>query len=228
MLIAALGFEVVYVLISMLVALSFHEASHALVALWLGDDTAKKMGRLSLNPFAHLDPIGTLMILVIGIGYGKPVRIDAEKLRPGPKIGMALVAIAGPITNLLLALILALPLRFHLVSLLSQKVLVLAGQPIYFSIGHLFQWMVTLSLGLAIFNLIPISPLDGSRLWQIILPRRWYYVFARYEIIGVFVVIGLVLADLYLRFGILDRVICPPLNFLWLPVVGFGHPIVCG
>lgn len=228
MLIAALGFEVVYVLFAMLVALSFHEASHALVALWLGDDTPKKMGRLSLNPFAHLDPIGTLMILLIGIGYGRPVRIDAEKLRPGPKIGMALVAVAGPVTNILLALVLALPLRFHLLSLLPQKVFELGGRSVYFSLGHLFEWMVTLSLGLAIFNLIPISPLDGSRLWQIILPTRWYYVFARYEIIGVFVVIGLVLMDLYLRVGILDRVICPPLDFLWRPVVGFGHPVVCG
>jgi Zn-dependent protease len=228
MLFLGLGFELIYIVIALLVALSFHEASHALVAYWLGDDTPKKMGRLSLNPFAHLEPIGLLMILVVGIGWGRPVQINADKLRPGPKIGMALVAIAGPITNILLAIVLALPLRFHLVSLLSQKIFVIAGQAVYFSTGFLIQMMVTLSLGLAIFNLIPISPLDGSRLWQIALPTRWYYVYARYEILGMFVVIALVLADLYLRIGILNQVICPPLEFLWQPVVGFGHPAVCG
>lgn len=228
MLFLGLGFDLIYVLIALLVALSFHEASHALVAYWLGDDTPKKMGRLSLNPFAHLHPLGTLMILIVGIGFGKPVQIDAEKLRPGPKIGMALVAIAGPITNILLALVLALPLRFHLLTFTPQKIFVISGQSVYFSPGFLVQMMVSLSLALALFNLIPISPLDGSRLWQILLPTRWYYVFARYEIIGMFVVIGLVLANLYLRIGILNQVICPPVEFLWQPIVGFGHPVGCG
>ncbi len=228
MLFLGLGFDLIYILIALLVALSFHEASHALVAYWLGDDTPKRMGRLSLNPLAHLDPIGSLMILFIGIGWGKPVQINGDKLRPGPKIGMALVAIAGPITNLLLALVLALPLRFHLLTFTAQRVFVFAGQAFYFSPGLLFQIMVSLSLALALFNLIPIAPLDGSRLWQIILPTRWYYVFVRYEILGVFVVIGLVLADLYLRTGILSRVICPPVEFLWQPLVGFGHPVGCG
>jgi Zn-dependent protease len=228
MLFQNLGFGLVYVVIALLVALSFHEASHAFVANLLGDDTAKRMGRLSLNPLAHLDPLGSLMILFIGIGWGKPVQIDADKLRPGPKIGMALVAIAGPITNILLALFLGLPLRFHLLTFTSQRIFSLSGRNIDFSPGFLFQTMVTLSLALALFNLIPISPLDGSRLWQIVLPMRWYYVFARYEIIGVFVVIGLVLADLYLHIGILNQVICPPVDFLWQPFVGFGHPVGCG
>ena len=79
MLFAGLGFELVYLLIALLVALSFHEASHALVAYWLGDPTPKEMGRLSLNPFAHLDPYGALMILVVGLGWGKPVQIKDEK-----------------------------------------------------------------------------------------------------------------------------------------------------
>jgi Zn-dependent protease len=228
MLFQNLGFGLVYVLIALLVALSFHEASHAFVANLLGDDTPKRMGRLSLNPLAHLDPLGSLMILFVGIGWGKPVQIDADKLRPGPKIGMALVAIAGPITNILLALVLAFPLRFHLLTFTPQRIFSLSGQGIYFSPGFLFQTMVSLSLALALFNLIPISPLDGSRLWQIVLPTRWYYVFMRYEIIGVFVVIGLVLADLYLHVGILNRVICPPIDFLWQPFVGFGHPVGCG
>ncbi len=219
--------QLIYILVALLVGLSFHEASHALVAYWLGDDTAKRMGRLSLNPFAHLEPLGLLMILIVGIGWGKPVGINGDKLRPGPKLGMALVAIAGPITNLLLAFALALPLRLHLVSFLPQRLFEAGGRGFYFSGGCLFNTLVTLSLGLALFNLIPVSPLDGSRLWQIVLPDRWYYVYVRYEIIGVFLIVGLVLADIYLQTGILSRIILPPLEFLWRPVAGFGAPFEC-
>ncbi len=227
MLFQNLGFSLVYVLTALVVGLSFHEASHAFVANLLGDDTAKKMGRLSLNPLAHLDPLGSLMILFVGVGWGKPVRIDADKLRPSPKIGMALVAIAGPITNFLLAFALALPLRFHLLTFNPQKIFALGDWNLYLSPGCLFQTAVSLSLGLAIFNLVPISPLDGSRLWQIILPTRFYNTFVRYEILGVFLVLGLVLADLYLNTGILNRLLLPPLQFLWRPLVGFGQPFDC-
>jgi Zn-dependent protease len=219
--------QFLYLIVALLVGLSFHEASHALVAYWLGDDTPKRMGRLSLNPLAHLEPLGLLSILIIGIGWGRPVGIDAPKLRPGPKVGMALVAIAGPITNILLAFLLALPLRFRLLSFLPQKVLALGGQSLYLSSGCVFNTLVAISLGLALFNLIPFAPLDGSRLWQIVLPTRWYYVVARYEIIGIFVIIGLVLADVYLQTGILSRIIYPPLQFLWQPLVGFGAPMEC-
>ncbi len=213
-----------YLLVALLVALSFHESSHALVAGWLGDDTPRKMGRLSLNPLAHLDPIGALMILIVGVGWGKPVAISAEKLRPGPKLGMALVAIAGPISNLLLAFVLALPIRFHWVLFTPQRIFTLGGKNIYFSTGVLLELLVTINILLALFNLIPISPLDGSRLWQIVLPNRWYYVWVRYEIIGVFIVVGLVLADVWLNTGILSNLLLPPLRLLWTPIVGWGAP----
>ncbi|MGB8646640.1 MAG: site-2 protease family protein [Anaerolineae bacterium] len=216
--------SLLYALVALLIALTFHEASHALVANWLGDDTPKKMGRLSLNPLAHLDPFGVVMMLIAGVGWGKPVAINGDKLRPGPKIGMALVAIAGPISNLLLAFVLALPIRFHLVQFTSQKVFELGGKSIYFSIGQLLLLVVMLNLALAIFNLIPISPLDGSRLWQIILPDRIYFIWVRYEIIGVFVVVGLVLADVWLQTGILTTILQGPLRALWGPVVGWGSP----
>ena len=111
-----------YVLVSLFLALSVHEASHALVAYWLGDSTPKQMGRLSLNPLAHLEPLGALMIIFVGLGWGKPVQIKAENLKPGPRIGMALVAGAGPISNILLAMVLAIPLRFHWFSMLPTPV----------------------------------------------------------------------------------------------------------
>lgn len=227
MLFRGFGFDLVYIIGALLICLTWHEASHALVADRLGDDTPRRMGRLSLNPLAHLDPLGSLMILFVGFGWGKPVQVDAQKLRYGPKIGMALVAIAGPISNFLLAFIIAIPLRLHLLSFTSQKVFSLGGQSVYLSTGCGLQTIISLSLALAIFNLIPISPLDGSRIWQILLPEKWYWPYARYEILGVFVVMGLVLADLYLGTGILDRILTPPLNFFWNRMVGFGAPFDC-
>lgn len=229
MLLAGFGFEVVYLLIALLIALTIHEASHALVADWLGDPTAKNMGRLSLNPFAHLDPIGALMILTVGLGWGKPVQINADKLRPGRRVGMALVAAAGPLSNLLLAAVVSIPLRFHWISLLPQKIYDLeflpAGyQVFYFSFGAIFLYTVWLSLALAVFNLIPINPLDGSRLWEIILPMRWYEQIARVELIGLFVVIGLVLSDRFLGTNILARILIPPVGFLWRMLTGMTPP----
>jgi len=111
-----------YLLVGFLVGFTIHECSHALVAYALGDPTAKNKGRLSLNPFVHLHPLGTLSILLLGLGWGRPVPIDATRLRPGPKVGMALVGLAGPVANLLTAAILAIPLRLHLIPFASQKI----------------------------------------------------------------------------------------------------------
>ena len=95
-----------YLLIGFLVGFTIHESSHALMAYVLGDSTAKDKGRLSLNPLVHLHPLGTLSILLLGLGWGQPVPVDATKLRPGPKVGMALVGLAGPLANLLTAALL--------------------------------------------------------------------------------------------------------------------------
>ena len=227
MLFLGLGFELVYVLIALLVALTIHEASHALVAYWLGDSTPKKMGRLSLNPFAHLEPLGALMILLIGFGWGKPVQIDAEKLKPGPKLGMALVAAAGPISNLLLAVLLVLPLRLKWFPLIANIRIPLEGLPfgasaLYVGMGPLLQTIVTLSLALAIFNLIPLNPLDGSRLWEIILPTRLYFQIARFELIGLVVVLGLIVSDRFLGTNILAGILGPPVDYLFRKLMGFA------
>lgn len=229
MLFSGIGFEIIYLLIALLTALTVHEASHALVAYWLGDPTPKENGRLSLNPFAHLDPYGALMILIVGLGWGKPVMIKAENLKPNPKIGMALVAAAGPISNLLLALVFAIPLRLHWFPLLGDIRIPLDFLPLgfhaaYVGIGPLLQWIVWLSLSLAVFNLIPLNPLDGSRLWQIILPTKLYYQIARIELIGLFFVLGLILSDRFLGTNILARVIIPPVGFLWRLLVGMTPP----
>lgn len=229
MLFAGLGFEVVYLIIALLTALTIHEASHAVVADWLGDPTAKQAGRISLNPFAHLEPFGVLMILTVGLGWGKPVMIKAENLKPGPKIGMALVAAAGPISNLLLAFALAIPLRFHWLSLYPTKLFDIPFLPVgyqgfYYSPGRQIMYIAWLSLALAVFNLIPINPLDGSRLWQIVLPTAWYMRIAQIEIFGLFIVIGIVLADRFLGTNILANVLFPPIEMLWRIFVGMTPP----
>ncbi len=229
MLFAGLGYQIIYLLIALLVALTFHEASHALVAYWLGDPTPKNMGRLSLNPFAHLEPVGALMILVVGLGWGKPVRIEAENLKPGPKIGMALVAAAGPISNLLLAMVAGFPLRMHWVSLVENIRIPLDFLPtgyhaLYVGFGPLLMWIVWLSLALGVFNLIPLNPLDGSRLWEIVLPNRLYYLVARFEMVGLGVVLAIILADRFLGSNILGRILLPPVGFLWTLLIGTTPP----
>jgi len=224
---AGLSMEVVYLLLALLIALTIHEASHALMALILGDDTPRKAGRLSLNPFAHLEPIGVLMILTVGLGWGKPVMINADKLKPNPKVGMALVALAGPLSNILLGLLLAIPLRLHLFSLLPERWIETEFLPAewqFFSIGRIVLYATWLCFALAIFNLIPFNPLDGSRLWQIVLPTQWYVQVVRFELIGLVIIIGLILADRFLGTSILASILGPPIAWLWRTVVGMAPP----
>lgn len=136
----------------LIISLSFHEASHAYAAWRLGDDTAKRMGRMSLNPLVHLDPIGTLMILgAMPIGWAKPVPVDARNIR-NPRSGMPLVAFAGPLSNLVLAFSGCL-----VYAVLSERLL---GSG-WYSMLILF---IQVNFSLAIFNLLPIAPLDGSKI----------------------------------------------------------------
>lgn len=141
--------------VSILLALSVHEYSHAQMAYFLGDPTAKYQGRLTINPLKHLDPFGTLMIFIIGFGWGKPVPFNPHNLR-NQKWGPALVGLAGPLSNFIMALSVGLFLRFIE---LPNPALVL-----FFSI---FVW---LNILLGVFNLLPIPPLDGSHIFFTILP----------------------------------------------------------
>ena len=142
--------------LALLIAVTIHEASHAWVADRLGDPTARLMGRITLNPLAHLDPIGTLMLLFFRFGWGKPVPFDPFNLRH-PKRDSALISLAGPASNLILASLLSLTLNFTPISLLSLLIIPL----------------IMMNITLAIFNLIPIPPLDGSKILYGILPMNW-------------------------------------------------------
>lgn len=149
-----------------------HELSHAFVAYKLGDNTAKREGRLTFNPIKHIDPIGMIMILLFGIGYAKPVPVDMRNFK-NPKQGMALVALAGPVSNLLMAWISCF---------MMYAVAAFGGTSTVMKFVYLFFMFSTyINISLGVFNLIPIPPLDGSKILAAVLPNKVYYKYMMYE-----------------------------------------------
>ena len=183
-----------------LLCITLHELSHGFVAWRLGDPTAKNAGRLTLNPIRHLDVVGLLMMLVAKVGWAKPVPVDMRNFRH-PKRDMAITALAGPAANFLLATA-ALGVASLIYHFAPQGTV--AAYAIYF-----FLYMAVLSVGLGIFNLVPIPPLDGSKILFALLPDRIYYTILRYEKYVMGVVILLVLV------GVFDK----PLSFLMVHVL---------
>lgn len=169
--------------------LPIHELAHAVAADKLGDPTARNMGRISMNPFRHLDLFGTLLLLFAGFGWAKPVPVDMRSFKH-PKRDMALVAFAGPAANFILAMLL----------LLVQKALLLilgfnVTRPVYYII-QVLDLLAYISTTLGVFNLLPIPPLDGSRLLGLFLPDRAYYTVMRYEKIIMLLVFALLFTGL--------------------------------
>ncbi len=190
---------VMSVIIVVFLTLPVHEFAHGFIADKLGDPTPRYQGRLTLNPIAHLDPIGSLGILLFGIGWAKPVNINARYFK-NPKRGMALTALAGPVSNVIMALI----------SLVLMNVFILIGNAlsleggIYILFLYFFSYIARINVYLAVFNFIPIPPFDGSRILFAFLPTKYYFSIMRYER---YIFIGL-LVVLYL--GVLDY----PISFL--------------
>jgi Zn-dependent protease len=153
----------------LLIAFPIHELAHALTAYRLGDPTPKYDGRLTLNPFAHLDLIGSLLILMMGLGWAKPVRFNPGALRMDPRTGALIVAAAGPISNLALAFILAMVWNAAVPALAA------AGISIPSQLASLFTFFILINVGLFFFNLIPLAPLDGFTVLRGILPYNLVY-----------------------------------------------------
>ncbi len=166
-------------------ATPLHEFAHALIAVKLGDDTPRLRGRLTINPMAHLDKRGALMILLFGFGYAKPVEVRMRRFKK-PKRDMALVALAGPISNLLQSLILLF--IYNALYYFGSS----SGNAMMTYMGLFFFYAALININLAVFNLLPVPPLDGSRLATALLPAKYYYKIMQYEryiMLGLFVLL---------------------------------------
>lgn len=188
-------------ILAALICIIFHECAHGFAADRLGDPTARSSGRLSWNPLRHIDPFGLLMMIVAGVGWAKPVPVDARNFK-NPKRGMAITALAGPVSNLLLA-ILALALASPLYRFLVYSAIGASLWNVLLFVFNLLVRIAMLSVGLGLFNLIPIPPLDGSKVLFSFLPDRVYFTILRYERYVMLVLFLLVFS------GLLDG----PLNF---------------
>jgi len=187
-------------IIAILLALSIHEAAHAFAANALGDPTAKDEGRLTLNPLAHLDPLGTIMFFLVRFGWGKPVPVNPRYFR-NVRRDSAVVSLAGPASNLLLAVI-----AFFLLALLAPQVMRVANaEQLLFTRGigvqiqafliQVFANLLFVNLGLMAFNLLPIAPLDGSKIVQMFIPPAYEEAYDRYLAYGPYILIGLLIVE---------------------------------
>lgn len=190
----------VFIIIAFIISITIHEFAHAYVATRLGDDTPRAQGRVTLNPVAHLDPIGFLFLVFIaltgfGLGWGRPVPFNPYRIRWG-KRGVALVAAAGPLSNVILALVLAVPQRVFATGFGNLP-----------PSGQVFvNLLIGLNIGLAAFNLIPLPPLDGLKIITGFLPDFWYPVLAQLDRYGFLILFAIVFFFPAILFGISDPV----------------------
>ncbi|MGN0521782.1 MAG: site-2 protease family protein [Eubacterium sp.] len=193
--------------------LPIHELAHGLIANKLGDDTAKLQGRLTINPFAHLNPLGTIMIFLFGIGYANPVPVNPARLKH-PRRDMAIVAFAGPVSNILIGFVSGF--IFCALSAFDN------GSTVMYAVEYFFYFAASVNVTLAVFNLLPIPPLDGSKILAAVLPDKIYFKYMQYER---YIMIALMIL---LFVGVLDGVISwlsnIMMNFiLILPTLIFGE-----
>ncbi|WP_213818421.1 site-2 protease family protein [Garciella nitratireducens] len=185
--------QIIYTIPPILIALTFHEFSHGFIAYKLGDPTAKEKGRLSLNPFRHLDPIGFLMLLFFKFGWAKPVPYNPYYFS-NRKRGTFLVALAGPLSNLVLAFL--------------SIIILFVLQPVNGIVSNFFQLLFLYNIIFFIFNLIPIPPLDGFKIIISLLPKTVENLFLKYERFGYLILLMLIITDL------LDKILLPMIHFV--------------
>lgn len=189
----------IFLAIALVIAITIHEYSHALAADRLGDPTPRSLGRLSLNPLRHLDPLGTLMIFVLRFGWGKPVPIDTYNLK-NPRRDELIIALSGPASNLILATLISLLTNF-----IPQNFILLS---------FLFT-LIQINIILAIFNLLPIPPLDGSKIFLNLLPVdtsiKWQEAFDRF---GIIILLITLFIPIYNQKTLIDLVLTPTVNLI--------------
>ena len=191
-------------------AITIHEFAHGFVAYRLGDPTAKLAGRLTLNPASHLDPIGTLALLFLGFGWGKPTPFDPFNLR-NIKRDSALISVAGAASNFILAALLSLP---YLIAYFTGSL-----TPTILAFYNIFSIAIWINLILGVFNLIPVAPLDGFKVLAGLLPRHWYEDFMQMERYGIFILLVLLLT------GFVGNILFPIVSALFgFLMPGFSAP----
>lgn len=183
-------------------AVPVHECAHAWVAEKMGDDTGRQQGRITLNPFAHLTLWGSLMMVLVGFGWGKPVSVDPRNFK-NPKKGMVLTSLAGPASNFIMAFLAMIVYKMlGIMSIVNEN-------DTMEMVAMVFLYITLINISLAVFNFLPIPPLDGSKIFNAVLPEKWYFTIMRYENI-IFIVLIILLYS-----GLLDA----PLSFLQNKVI---------
>lgn len=195
-------------LLVIILGIPIHEWAHGWMAHLLGDETPELEGRLSLNPLTHLDPVGTLLILLTGFGWGRAARVNPYRMWrvKNPRTGMALTALAGPLSNLLQAVLLALPFRLGLLALLP------AAQAD--KLGMILFWAILVNIGLAVFNLLPVPPLDGSRVLAGVAPPRVADFIERLEPVAPFILLAVLFVLPMLGIDLVNWLMTPLFNLL--------------
>ena len=213
----------VLIVFSLVFAVTIHEFSHALVANGLGDNTARRLGRLSLNPMRHLDPGGSIMMLIAGFGWGKPVPVDTRQLSRG-HTDTALIAVAGPLSNLIFAFLLAIPFKAGLLVpaglSLNRAAHVMTGG-LSAGIADILALLIFFNLLLGIFNLLPLAPLDGSRVVAGFVPREHVSAYNRLQRSGPGILVAIIMLDFALGIGLLWGVIGPVVRTLTTVATGY-------
>ena len=204
-------------LIVLVITFTIHEFAHAWTATQLGDETPRQYGRLTLNPLAHLDPMGSLLLLVVGFGWAKPVPINPYALSRRTPAGVMWVSLAGPFSNLLMAILAAVPFRMGLVSVVAGLTTTRAILP---NLSQILVQFILINLLLCLFNLIPLAPLDGEKIIDYFLPPSLAKVFENIRPYGPIILIVVVLVAPMFGVDIISMIIMPPLRALFGLLVG--------
>ena len=213
----------VLTIFTLVTAVTIHEFSHALVASALGDNTARRLGRLSLNPMRHLDPGGALMMFIVGFGWGKPVPVDPSQLSRG-HTDTALVATAGPFSNLMFAFMLAIPFKMGVLvptSLSLDRVAHVMTGGLREGVADVLALLIFFNLLLGVFNLLPLAPLDGSRVLAGFVPREHTAAYGKLQRYGPALLVAIIMIDFALGFGFLWGIIGPVVRMLTTVATGY-------
>jgi Zn-dependent protease len=216
-------------MVALVLGIAFHEFSHAWTAYVLGDPTAKLQGRVTLNPVAHLDPTGTAFLLLGGFGWGKPTPVNPFRLRNGPRTGRAVVAGAGPVSNIIMATVAAIPLRIGLVDWRSPFLVPrsVADWTLNDYLSLFLTAIIIFNIFLAVFNLLPLAPLDGFAVALGLLPRDLAREVAKLEQYGPAILMALILLPFVTQgqISILHQIMAPFINGLTKLIAGGGNAI---